>query len=231
MAVAVRAAQGALYLGIASALALSGCRSKNPEPVEMHANFPENTDLVTEDQEAETENADGELRPPRPVSSYYRGPDAPWANATEAERRAANSAVRGMVDQETETIRETAFSEDLPDAMLIDELQTVYFGFDSAALSESAQTAIEQNAEYLTGRPDIMVILRGHTDDRGTEEYNVALGSRRAQSVREALILEGIDPGRLSTVSFGKTMPIVEGENESARSKNRRVEFFVYESE
>lgn len=108
------------------------------------------------------------------------------------------------------------------------ELPNVYFLLDSDKLEAAAIAVLNKNAVYLKGQAKLQVVLRGHCDDSGTEEYNFALGSKRAQAVRDYLVDKGIHPTRMETVSFGESLPAVEGEDEASRAKNRRVEFFVY---
>ncbi len=115
-----------------------------------------------------------------------------------------------------------------PEGTPIPELANVYFSLDSDELDQAAESVLKRNATYLKNQDELQVVLRGHTDDQGTEEYNFSLGSNRAQSVRDYLIDAGIDGSRLETVSFGETLRIEEGDDESARAQNRRVEFFVY---
>lgn len=155
--------------------------------------------------------------------------------AAELERSAtARNGMNGMTDEEwaeaaRQGIPEPTGPEEIPaDAAPVPELPNVHFEFDSDELTASAERVLDQNAGYLRGREELQVLLRGHTDERGTAEYNVALGSRRAITVRDAMAERGIDPGRIRTVSFGREVPLVEGEDEASHSQNRRVEFFVY---
>jgi len=106
-------------------------------------------------------------------------------------------------------------------------LQTVYFDLDSSVLKPSEVGKVETVAGYLASNLSHAVIIEGHCDERGTEEYNRALGERRAQSVRETLVRMGADASRIHTNSMGEDVPAVDGHNESAWSKNRRGEFIV----
>lgn len=106
-------------------------------------------------------------------------------------------------------------------------LQTVYFDLDSSVLKPSEVSKVETVAGYLGSNLSHGVIVEGHCDERGTEEYNRALGERRAQSVREALVRMGADASRVHTLSVGEDVPAVDGHNEAAWSKNRRGEFVV----
>lgn len=101
----------------------------------------------------------------------------------------------------------------------------IYFDFDRSDLRSEAREVLNQKAEVLRQYPDIRVRIEGHCDERGTVEYNLALGERRAEAARSYLIDLGIDPDRLTTVSYGEERPAVEGQNEAAWSQNRRDEF------
>ncbi len=102
-------------------------------------------------------------------------------------------------------------------------LRVVYFDFDKYGLSPEAQSALQYNAEVLKKNPQINVVAEGHCDERGTAEYNLALGERRAGSVAEFLSTLGVAPNRMSTVSFGSELPVDPAHNEEAWAKNRRV--------
>lgn len=103
----------------------------------------------------------------------------------------------------------------------------VYFPFDQASLSEEARQLLAEAGMLMKQEPSISVIIQGNTDDRGTEEYNLALGQRRAQTVKNYLLGFGIDSSRLKVVSYGEEKPALEGSEESARAMNRRDEFLV----
>lgn len=100
----------------------------------------------------------------------------------------------------------------------------VYFAFDSDAIDAEGQRTIEGWARYLTTSAAVSVRLEGHADERGTAEYNVGLGERRALAVRRALMNLGVPADRLSAISYGESRPAVQGSDESAWSQNRRVE-------
>ncbi|MBI5155394.1 OmpA family protein [Candidatus Poribacteria bacterium] len=122
-------------------------------------------------------------------------------------------------------------SEVRPQGHAIPELAVIRFALDEDELTAATKTILDEHAKYLASNPGLHVVIRGHTDNRGTEEYNLALGQRRAEAVREYLIGKGIAAGRLETVSFGEGLPIEEGDGPEAQAKNRRAEFFVYEAE
>jgi peptidoglycan-associated lipoprotein len=101
---------------------------------------------------------------------------------------------------------------------------TVYFDFDSAVLRADTAATLKKNAATMRAAPDAIVTLEGHCDERGSEEYNLALGERRAEAVRTYLVDLGIPSSRLRVVSFGEAKPAVMGHDESAWKWNRRVE-------
>jgi peptidoglycan-associated lipoprotein len=105
--------------------------------------------------------------------------------------------------------------------------ETVHFDFDSSVVKPGDIGKIETVAKYLVANPSQAVIVEGHCDERGTEEYNRALGERRALSVREALVRAGADAGRIHTLSMGEDVPVATGHNEAAWSQNRRGEFVL----
>ena len=105
--------------------------------------------------------------------------------------------------------------------------QTVYFDFDSSAIKASEQANVAAVADYLKANTAAAVRVEGHCDERGTEGYNEALGSRRALAVREDLIRLGIESGRVDTITYGEQRPAVQGYDESAYRLNRRAEFIV----
>jgi peptidoglycan-associated lipoprotein len=108
-------------------------------------------------------------------------------------------------------------------------LETVYFAFDSSKLSDAAIAKLAEHAEFINNNPRFRVVIEGHCDERGTTEYNLALGARRAASVREHLVRLGVPPAKLETMSWGEERPALPGHGERAWSKNRRVEFRLEE--
>jgi peptidoglycan-associated lipoprotein len=105
--------------------------------------------------------------------------------------------------------------------------QTVHFAFDSAAVLSKEQNKIVIVSEKLKSDAGALLLIEGHCDERGTEEYNRALGERRALALREALAAAGIDPQRIRTISYGKDKPADPGHDEAAWGKNRRGEFIL----
>lgn len=101
----------------------------------------------------------------------------------------------------------------------------VYFDFDRSDLTAASESQMKTNAAWLAANPARGAIVEGHCDERGTSEYNMALGERRANMAKDYLVRLGVDPVRLETVSFGEERPVDPGHNEDAWAKNRRVHF------
>ena len=99
----------------------------------------------------------------------------------------------------------------------------VFFAFDSAEITPEAQLVLQRQAEWLKRYPNVTATIEGHTDERGTREYNLALGERRAQAARNVLVALGISPSRISTISYGKERPAVPGATEETYAQNRRA--------
>jgi len=104
--------------------------------------------------------------------------------------------------------------------------KVIFFDYDSYVVKSEFQTAIEAHAQFLKANPRAKVSLEGHTDERGGREYNIALGQKRADAVRQSLSLLGVQETQVESVSFGKEKPSAQGADESAFAKNRRAEFF-----
>ena len=98
----------------------------------------------------------------------------------------------------------------------------VFFAFDQASLSPESQATLDRQVTWLQQYPEITVLIEGHCDERGTRDYNLALGERRANAVRDYLVASGINPDRLATISYGKERPVAFGATEEAWAQNRR---------
>ena len=105
------------------------------------------------------------------------------------------------------------------------DLQVVYFSFDSFSLDDQARSALDNNARMLRENASLNVSLDGHCDERGTVEYNQALGQKRAEAVQQYLLDQGLGMDRFRVISYGKERPAADGHDEGAWSRNRRVEF------
>ncbi len=100
----------------------------------------------------------------------------------------------------------------------------IYFDFDSSEIRGEGTEIVSAHAKHVSGAPALRIRLEGHTDERGSREYNIGLGERRAQAVRRALMLQGAGDPQLSTVSYGEERPVGAGSDEAAWTQNRRVE-------
>jgi peptidoglycan-associated lipoprotein len=112
-------------------------------------------------------------------------------------------------------------------SQLQSSLEKIYFDFDSANLSDSARKTLSKNAAALMKETSAKIGIEGNCDERGSAEYNLALGERRAKAAQQYLVALGVKPDRLVTISYGKEKPAVQGDNEAAWAKNRRDEFVV----
>ena len=130
----------------------------------------------------------------------------------------------GAVETEVAAVETTVEAIDPKSAEYVTEVlgDRVYFEFDSAVIDARAQATIKRWAEWMTAHGDIVVLVEGHCDERGTREYNLALGERRAAAVKSFLVALGVDSSRVATISYGKERPAVEGHTEAAWSQNRR---------
>jgi peptidoglycan-associated lipoprotein len=107
------------------------------------------------------------------------------------------------------------------------EQENVYFAYDSSTLDATAQATLRNKAQFLRDNQGVPVTVEGHCDERGTVEYNIALGERRAEAAKKFLVDLGIDAGQLTTISYGEERPLVQGHDEAAWAKNRRDQFVV----
>ena len=106
-------------------------------------------------------------------------------------------------------------------------LEDVYFEFDRSELGAEARDALQRNSDWIKQNPGVSVEIEGHADNRGTNEYNLALGARRAQAVKDYLVTLGNAPDRLSTISYGEELPVCGTDSEECWRKNRRAHFVV----
>ena len=111
---------------------------------------------------------------------------------------------------------------DTVEMLAIDVPDRVFFAYDSYSLAASAQTTLNKQAKWLKANPSVAIAVEGHADERGTREYNLALGDRRASSVKDYLMSQGISSNRISTISYGKERPVKSGSNDTAWAQNRR---------
>jgi peptidoglycan-associated lipoprotein len=108
-----------------------------------------------------------------------------------------------------------------------DALKPVYFDFDRSDIRPSEKSVLDANAAWLQANGDVLLIVEGHCDERGTEAYNLALGERRARSARDYLVAQGVAANRITTISYGEERPVCREHNEDCWSQNRRAAFVV----
>lgn len=163
-----------------------------------------------------------------PVETDPAANEAPATEATAPETQAAPNADSLAAEQarlEAERLEaERARLESLINQIMSED---VYFDFDRSELTEKAKELLAQVGELLLKESRFTITIEGHTDERGTEDYNFTLGAKRAMKVKEFLIAYGVSADRMESVSYGKENPKVEGSTEEAYSQNRRANFRV----
>ena len=145
--------------------------------------------------------------------------------AREAAEKARQEELARQRAMEEERLKEEAGAKQEARDMFLNN--DIHFDFDSSTLTPEAQMILKKKAEWLQNNPDVMSTIEGHCDDRGTSEYNLALGDRRATSAKTFLVDLGISASRLTTISYGEERPIDPGQNEEAWAKNRRCHFNI----
>ena len=143
--------------------------------------------------------------------------------ASEVAGGSASTSATDTASSSSSTSTASASTEKTPAEKLAQVGDTVNFDFDSSELTVSARSTLNRQAAFLNVNPALMLVIEGHADERGTREYNLALGDRRATAVRDYLVAKGINAARIRTVSYGKERPAVEGSSEAAWAKNRRA--------
>lgn len=163
-----------------------------------------------------------------PMEQYPSGTDVS-ADADQGREDAAQS----LSEEELQAQMEAQRLQDQEAIRMIEEArmkfvnEDVSFNFDDATLTSDARMILKQKVSWLRENPGASVLIEGHCDERGTSEYNIALGQRRAQSIKTFMINAGISTSRLSTVSYGEERPVDFANNETAWAKNRRAHFII----
>ena len=132
-----------------------------------------------------------------------------------------NTATPIQMDEVELTVEEKLSSE------LIDVGDRIFFGYDETTISDESAGTLQKQYQFLNRNPDLSVTITGHCDERGTREYNIALGERRASAVKNYLISLGIDANRIAVISYGKEKPTVEGHDDWAWAQNRTAVTFI----
>jgi peptidoglycan-associated lipoprotein len=151
----------------------------------------------------------------------------PTATSDADDRRRADSA-RAADAARAEAARKAAAEAEAARAALVNELaETIHFDYDQFAISTDDQAKLERKAAILRANPALRIRVTGHADERGSDEYNLALGMRRATAAKSYLTGRGIDAARIEVASLGREVPLDSGSNESAWARNRRDEFEI----
>jgi peptidoglycan-associated lipoprotein len=158
--------------------------------------------VVSQTEPAKTERSESAVTLASPVDSNEVTP--------------STSRLKTLLDQQT------AAEKKLQSA-----LNKIYFNFDSAGLSESARGTLAKNAATLTKESTVKIRIEGNCDERGSAEYNLALGERRAKAAQQYLVTMGVNSDRLTIISYGKEKPFMDGNDEAAWAGNRRAEFII----
>ena len=186
-----------LVLGLSVAIVASSCGKKAPE------NTTPAVDTAAENQ---------------------RMRDSIAAAQAEADRLAREEAERLRRQQEADSLAALSRSAEDVRNMLA---SMIHFDLDKSNIRPDDMGALDQKVAILQANPDLRIRVGGHCDERGSDEYNLALGNRRAQAAKQYLVSHGIDASRIETQSWGEERPMVDGHDESAWSQNRRAEFEV----
>lgn len=142
-----------------------------------------------------------------------------------AEEGAPVGGAEGAPMDSSVTSQEMSFDAAGSDSGKISGLSSVNFDYDSSTLSTDSRRKLAENADWIKGNTSTTVQIEGHCDSRGSVEYNLALGERRAKAVKNYLVSLGVDSKRLTIISYGEEKPIATGESEDAYAKNRRANF------
>ncbi len=189
-----------LFIGLCFVLFAYGCAKK---PVQVG----EEAGLTTEE-----------------VTPTPTGP--PPAPEVTAEEGIGEEALVGQPARE-EAAKEERYGLEISEARTSAPMLPIYFDFDKYNIRDDMKERMEMNAKFLLDHPDVKIQIQGNCDERGTNEYNLVLGERRAKSAKAYLVNLGVSPDRVETISFGEERPLDPGHNPQAWSKNRRDDFVI----
>lgn len=212
-----------LTAAAAFAITLGGCAQKRTLQPEISVPIPADNAAQADAPDQGTGLAGGPVR-----DGWGPGGDTPPALDPTGGFNSSVAETDFMLDEGTGGIVQDADLSGVESAVEIADLDMVHFPYDQSGIKPEWQKVLDEHAEWLRSNPEVHVQVEGHCDERGTEEYNVALGQRRADSVREYLVGQGVDGYRISTISYGKLRPLTFDQNEEAHSLNRRAMFLVY---
>ncbi len=197
----------ATVLLTASLAIVGGCGPKpvSPYSTQANTNMPEGKSLENGGQGTITEEI---------------APSEESLDASGGGNGGAMGSLNAGSDQNSEEYKRTHGRSSV-------EMQPVYFDFDQATIRSDQVSRLEHNADYLNGHPSARVIIEGNCDERGTNEYNLALGERRALNAKNYLVELGVSPDRIRTISYGEERPLFTGNDEFSWSQNRRDDFVL----
>ena len=199
-----------------------------PDPPKPDPPKPEPEPVVEEPKPVEVEETI-EVQKPAEVQKAVEEKEAEVviAQQQEVEKEEIQIAVEQDAEKSVEAPKAVTIISAPPEESdeAIYDLEMVYFAYDKSIITTAFGEALQRNYEWIAENPDVQIQLEGHCDERGTNEYNLALGERRAKAVFDYLISLGASPSQFSLVSFGEERPADQGSNEVAWRKNRRVEF------
>jgi peptidoglycan-associated lipoprotein len=161
---------------------------------------------------------------PQPNADSAAAAERARQDSIDAERRAQEEAERLRRQREADSMAALSRSSEEVRSMLA---AMIHFDLDRSNIRSDDMGALDQKVAVLQANPDLRIRIGGHCDERGSDEYNLALGNRRAQAAKQYLVSHGIDASRIETQSWGEERPLVDGHDESAWSQNRRDEFEV----
>ena len=192
-----------------SALAIAGCQGIKKKQVDPLATSGEEITAEPETEKEKTSELPVEVLEPAP------------------EKEELSPAERAIIEEE-ELDRQRRLAEEEA-ALNLENFrpQDIFFDLDRSDLSMSGREMLSKIADWMEYKPSVRLIIEGHADERGTSEYNLSLGERRAEAARRYLFNLGVDDKRLSTISYGEEMPLGDDHSESSWAKNRRIHFEV----
>ena len=215
---------GTIYMGI-----VSGCSVKNVDPKDVKENT---SDLKKELSSDKSSSLEKSIEPPEDLTRFSN----PEEQSLLEETLLDDGSVQKKLKQESNSKKQSnpfleagnlAQKNVMANLSAGETLNSVFFDYDKYSLSKAAQKVLIKNADWLKKDPSLKVQLEGYCDERGTNNYNLALGDKRAHKVKRELEVLGIDKDRMLTVSYGEEKPFCSERIESCWSQNRRVQFLI----
>ena len=203
-------------------------QAEQPAPVEEIAEAEEPVEEIAEVEEPVEEIA--EVEEPVEEIAEVEEPVEEIAEVEEPVEEIVEEPVEEIAEEPVEEPKKTILVAPLEEESEVIELNLdqIYFAYDQSELTDDAMSSLEINYEWIQENPNVTILIAGHADERGSEEYNLGLGERRAKAVLQYLILLGAEEDQFVIISYGEERPQVEGSTEEAWSKNRRVDFSEY---